>query len=524
MDHETDTATLELGVKSAKVASYIGLTHVISIVVAGVALIVLARLLQPAEYGVYTLAYSVWALFSAINLAGIGQYLNKYIPVWIARKKKIELREDLGLGFVSLALMSIAVVLIGIALSGVISQYAFHSASYAGLIDLALAAVLFTQLGLLAYNALVGFKDGSASAINYDIGAIATAATSIGLVILGYGVYGAIAGLLVGGVIWLVSGFFFITRHSAISIAPSGFGKRAKRMLTFSLPLAGASMISTAVSNFSVLLLGAFSSAALLGSFGVAYKIGIIASLTAGFINGALVPMFSSAIENRHPKEQIRKLYNYSVYFGAAIGAPVAIYLIVMAGSLVRSVFPAYTSSLLYTPSITVAMLVGMISAYASSLLISMGDIKRVVKYTVIVSIVQMVLLITLVPLINAYGVILGVYLVGNLLADYLYMNHMQKRLGIRTEMRGVYKIVAASLVLGAALSVVALAPINDTLRLAIGIVVMALLYPATLGLIKAFGKGERELLVAIGRSSGLFGRAISMVVSYVSFFSGDAV
>ncbi|MCL5239317.1 MAG: oligosaccharide flippase family protein [Candidatus Marsarchaeota archaeon] len=522
MDQKADTSTLELGVKSAKVASYIGLTHIISVIVAGVALIVLARLLQPDQYGIYTLAYSVWALFSASNLAGIGQYLNKYVPVWIARKKRNELSNDLGTGFVSLVLISLVAVAIGFALSGTISQYAFHSLSYVPLIDLALAAVLFTQLNLLAYNTLIGFKDGIGSAVAYDIGALATASASIGLVVLGYGVYGAIAGLIVGGVIGLAAGLLIITRHISIKLPIAGFGKRASRILAFSLPLAIASIINSAVSNFAVLFLGVFSTTEILGSYGVALRIATLVSTAAAFIGAVLVPTFSSALEGKNPSGQLDKLYNYSVYFGAAIGVPIAVYLIVLARSLVTSVFPAYVSSLLYTPLITVAVLIGVINTYAAALVVSVGDVKRVVKYTVIVGTVQFALLFLLVPLINAYGIIVGVYLIGNILANYLYMRHMKRRLKIETRLGGVYKIIAAGLMLGVALFAVSLAPINDTFKLAAGIAVMILLYPALLGLIRAIGREEMRLLSAISKSSGMFGHVVGIVVAYVSVFSGD--
>lgn len=520
MDQQSEIETLELGVKSAKVASLVGMTQLLSILIGGVTLIVLARLLLPTEYGIYTLAYSVSVLFSAFGLSGIGHYLNKYIPFWTARRKKDDLSRDLGASFAVLIGISLAATAVGVAFSGVISQYVFHSTAYISLIDLALATIVFTQLMYLAYNALIGFKDGVGSALTYSTGNIFTSIASIALVVTGFGAYGAIAGVLVGAVCSIAVGAFFITRHSSIRLTAGDIGARAKRILGFSMPIAGASIISSFMSSFSILLLGIFSSAALVGSFGVAYRIGTIATTATAFIGSVLVQMFASALETRKAREKLGRLYNYSIYFGAVVAAPIAVYLIVLAHPFVISLFPEYTSSLLYTPALTISLLIGTVGSYALALAISMGEVRRVLKYTVITGIVQFALLLALVPLINAYGVIVAVYLAGSLMSNYLYMRYMRVEKKIKTELGKVYRVIVASLVLAVFLAPVTLAPISETLQLAAGIIVVIVLYPILLGMTRSMGEGEMHLLREFGKSTPVVGRMIVAIASYVSYFS----
>ncbi len=520
MDQQSEIETLELGVRSAKVASLVGLTQVASIVIGGVMLIVLARLLQPAQYGIYTLAYSVSVLFSAFSLSGIGHYLNKYIPVWTARKKSKELSYDLGASFIALAGISLVAIVVGVAFSGIIAQYVFHNASYIPLIYLALASIVLTQLMYLSYNALIGFKDGVGSAVTYSAGTLAIAVASIVLVLYGYGVYGAIAGIIIGAAIGLTTGMYFITRHSGVAISIDDLGSRTRKILGFSLPVAGAGIVFAFMNNFSILALGALSSAAIVGSFGVSYRIGTIATAATGFIASVLVQMFASALESGKAVEKIRKLYNYSIYFGAAIAAPIAIYLIVLSHPFVDSLFPAFRSSLLYTPALTVSVLIGIVATYASALAISFGDVRKVLKYAIITGIVQFALLIPLILLFNAYGVIIAVYLAGSLVGNYLYIRYMRRELKIRTEFGKVYRVIAASVLLAIVLAPVTMLPLSETLQLVLGILLVIAVYPIFLGLTRAMGSDERRLLEEIGKSTPVIGGLLGYFASYISFFS----
>ncbi len=519
MEIEEDIETLELGVKSAKVASLVALTQIASIVISGIMLIVLARLLQPTLYGIYTLAYSVSVLFSAFGLSGVGHYLNKHIPMWIARRKRDELQKDLGASYLIVFSISALAAVVGIGFSGVISTYAFHSTSYMPLIALSLVSILFTQLVYLSYNALIGFKDGVGSSLTYSLWNVAVAVASISLVVLGYGVFGAILGIILGSIVGIIAGLYFILKHSRMKFEVIGMGKRAKKILSFSLPVAAAAIVPGLLNNFSVLFLGVFSTAAIIGSFGVSYRIGTIVITAAGFIASVLVQMFASALESKNSRKKISKLYNYSIYFGTMITVPVAVYLIVLSRPFVISLFPAFRSSLLYTPTLAISLLIGMIGIYASALAISNGDVHKVFKYAAITGVVQLLLLLALVPLINAYGIIIGVYLAGSLVSDYLYINYMKRDLHIETEISSIYRMLLASVILALVLAPINFLPISQTLQLVVGGLAIIVVYPILLGITKALGTEQLKLLRAIGQRTPGIGGVVTLLTNYMAFF-----
>jgi hypothetical protein len=142
-----------------------------------------------------------------------------------------------------------------------------------------------------------------------------------------------------------------------------------------------------------------------------------------------------------------------------------------------------------------------------------------VLKYAILTGIVQVILLLILVPRLNAYGVIVGVYFAGSIVSDYLYMRYMKKELHITLEFGRIARIVLASVILAALLYPINLIRTSQTVQLAIGIVAVLLIYPILLGLSRAIGKKEVGLLQMIGKGTPRMGILFDYLASYISIF-----
>jgi O-antigen/teichoic acid export membrane protein len=523
MAYEDDIETREIGVSSAKVASFAAITQIVATIIGGIMLILVARMLGPSDYGIYTLAYGVAAFFGSFGVFGVAHYMNKYIPHMQTRNKKGELAEMIGESLLLLLLMCLAFVVLGTMFSGIIADYVFHSPAYVGLIIVSLFSIVFSMLMGLEYNILIGFKDGAGCALTFGSGNVAIAIISITLVYLGFGPMGAIIGTILGAAVGVVVGIAMIRKHSDIVIDVSRIRNnfvRIEHMLVFSLVLSASSMASAMLNNFAILLLGAYSLSTIVGSFGVAYKIGLIIVTVISFVSSVLIQMFSSALDGKNSKARISKLYNYSLYFGILISAPIAVYLATLPQAFVNSIFPAYRSARFFIPALSISILIGIIAAYASSLVTSVGDVKRVLKYALATSAVQLMLMIILVPVLNAYGVILGYYLAGSLVGDYLYIRHMDKKMHIKTSFKMVNRILLASVGLALVLLPLNIVPVSDTLKLLIGIVIVVILYPAFLGKTKAIGKKELSILDSVAKNTPVISRPLRLIISYAHFFA----
>lgn len=522
MTKELGESALELGIKSANVASFITIAQALAIVINALTLVVVARMLGPSNYGLYTLGSGVAALFLSLSGISIGTYLNKRMPEMLAAGDRKGLKEMVGDSLLLVVVVSIGAMLVGFAFGPAISSYVFHNIAYTSLVDFALLSVVFAALLNLEYSMLIALRGGRGAATMFVTNNLLLAGVSIGLVSLGYGVFGAIAGMIVGPLAGMLVGFVFILRQVGMKLDLAGITKRIRAMLNFSVPLTVSGLVSGFVTNFSVLLLGIFVASDVMGAFGVALSISSGLSVMLGFVGSVLVQMFSSASAGRRSRNGLGKLYNYSIYFSALIATPVAAFLLAFPGAIVSSIFPTYSAAEGYIPVLSICLLLGIVGTSATSLMLSEGKIGKAFRYGILISAAQFVLMLALVPFAGAYGVIIGLYFTGSVASNYLCATYVKREIGVDTKLGGSLRIVLAG-----ALLVALLLPINlivissrvQTVQIMIGIFAVLALYPPLLILTGAVREKELALLTKISKSIEIFGKPLGLMIAYASLF-----
>jgi len=514
--YEGSTAT-ELGINSANVATFIVFSKAFSILVGGITFIVVARLLGPSNYGIYTIAMSMAGFIGAFGSISIGQYLNKYIPEYKVKGEKERIKRILGASF-GLTLISIIIVILfsSVFIRQIVS-YFFHNSVNNIVIYATLVYLFFSTLYGLGSNILISFADGKNSAISQVINISFQALFSISLVLLGYGALGAIVGCLLG----LLSGFVYqlimLMKHSTIKL--DGFFEEAKKMLSFSIPLTISSIFGSIVNNFSVLYLSFFFLPSVVGLYGIASKIGTYIDLVTGSISAILIPMFSAALASREISKKLGNLYNYSIYFGLLFAMPIVVYVSIFSNAMVVSVFTStYKGSSIYMALIGIGILVGLLASYASSLAISSGHIREVFEYGILISLAELLSFLVLIPFFGVTGLIISIYYIGSIIANILYLHFVSKKLHLKIQIN-LSRLVASNIVLALLLLPIAIPNIRATYQLLLGLIVLFFIYPALLGLFKAISNKELELLRKIVIKLPIFGNWLNALIIYAEIF-----
>jgi len=83
-----------------------------SIIVGGLTFIIVARLLGPPGYGIYTIAMGMAGFIGAFGSISIGQYLNKYIPELSLKGEKERIKNMLGVALLITLIIIFVVVLV----------------------------------------------------------------------------------------------------------------------------------------------------------------------------------------------------------------------------------------------------------------------------------------------------------------------------------------------------------------------------------------------------------------------------
>ena len=97
--------------------------------------------------------------------------------------------------------------------------------------------------------------------------------------------------------------------------------------------------------------------------------------------------------------------------------------------------------------------------------------------------------------------------------------SNMKKELGIMTELGGVYRIVAASVILLLILLPINFIPVSDTLKLVVGMVAVVAFYPALVGITGALRRKELDILRSVSTGTPAFGPVLNVVLRYMDIF-----
>ncbi|MEM3781542.1 MAG: oligosaccharide flippase family protein [Candidatus Micrarchaeaceae archaeon] len=460
-------------------------------------LVAIARLLGPSQFGAYTIAVSYYLLVDAAFQYGIGSYMSKHLAQYSAGSPNKELLVSSLRSGLSLALIfAAATTALGIGAAFFAAKiYANAGITFATL-AIASSIIFFAILYNVSVSGLTGLGKSKLIAEAMSFQALAELVGAVSLVLLGFGVNGALAGISLG----YAFGFAI-----AISLLLSEFRKIAgatalhsrstlREALHFIAPLGAINVMGSATGNFSTLLLGVFVPAAVIGSFGIATR--SVAGLTSIYVSitAMLLPVFSISIaaSRAHGKAALDKgAYNNLLAYSLSFVLPMFVFVAVLSRPLVfLFVSDKYAYAPLYLSLIAIGISISLLGRFISSLFIATGMNKDLMLLYALAAVVQLALLLALVPILKAIGAIVAVFFFGSAAFTYLMARASKRRLGAQADIPRILRIFAAGALLGIAL-LASYALHSAVKELLLGIAIALIIYPALLGALKALSKSD---------------------------------
>lgn len=517
-DEELDS--IGLGVKSAGVATLVTIGKGVSLIVGAIMLVVIARLLGPSQYGIYIISLAVAGFVGAFGNLDVGSYFNKHIPKYRADKSYKKIEMTVGDGLFLVVVIAVLLILIGVATGGTLVQYMFGSDSYTPDIYVGLLSIIASMVYYALYYVNISFGDGKSAAVSAAMCTVFQAVIGIGLVLLGFQAFGALIGYIVGLTTGAALNFYFILRHTKIVFHINGSISRFINILKFSGPLTGSAMINGLINNFSVVFLGLlFVPPSVIGQFGLASKIGILIDLVAGSICMVLISMFATALHHRMNRKSLSNLYNSSVFYSFIFTLPLVVYVSVLSKDMILTVFTsAYNLVILYMPLIGIGILISLFSIYGSTMLISMGKVKKIFEFSLIAGLVQLVPMLFLGSVYGVLGIIFSVFYIWNLILAALYFNELA-RLNIKLEISPMLRLVAANIISGVILIPLLFWNIRPLYILIVGVILFVLVYPIALAKTRTISSKEIEIMYRVCGEVPLFGEPLKLFIDYTKRF-----
>jgi len=515
--------TLKMGRASAIGSFQLFIGMAISGIILVVGAIFLARLLSPAEYGLYSVALLPSLMITIFRDWGVNAALTKYIANLRATGKEDEIPSIISGGLIFQIAIGILLALISVILAEFIATSIFRRPEVAPLISIA-AITIFSGSLLLASQAIfIGFEKMKYQSLTLIFQSVVQSLVSPLLVIIGYGALGAVIGytfsFLVACIVGVVIFYFFLFRRlKRPKINQPATFATIKSLLRYGVPLSISTIIVGFLAQFYRFMMAIYSSDVLIGNFQAAVNFTIILTFIANPIQTVLFPAFSKLNPQNEPKI-LKSVFVSSVKYTAMFLIPATTAVMVLSEPMIGTLFG---EQWVYAPLyLTLYVIKNLFSGFGNlsvnNLLTGIGKTKIVMKFSLLRLLLGVVLSFLLIPSLGVIGVIL-VYLVAGVPSVFLGLRWIWKHYNVTVDWGSSARIYLASAV-SAAITFVILNFLNtaDWMKLIVGGIIFLIIYIIVAPSIGAVDQDDIQNLKIMLSSMGFISKIVNIPLDIVA-------
>lgn len=474
--------------------------------------IIVGRILGPDGYGVYTVALILpQFVFLAVRL-GLDSSATRY-----AARLRSEGKEAEGASFVYtvsvfvVALAAVFTVLL-VVTSGQIASSVFGRPQIGGAI---LPVAMVSIVGQAAYSVtnlgMTGMGKFGKAALLQALQGLTKLVFSPLLVILGFGVAGAVTGFTLSFVVSGLVGLAYVAKKGARF--PVMWTTTLREGLTYGFPIYLSTLASGLLAPAINLMLAFSVSNSGIGGYSAAGTFTTLIALFTYPISTALFPLFSRKVDD---PGALAGTYQTVVKFTALVVVPVSAYIMAFSGPLMVTVYGrAYSFGAPYLLLLgSISLLAGLGNLAWNPLLNGMGYTRDALAATLVGSMASVGSALVLVPSTGVMGAIIG-QIIGGVFTLVIGTWMVRKRIGATPRLTWVWRVYAAS-----AFTAVVVWPLSwlvtiSQLSAVLGAVAFLVVFIPVLALLKALDREDFEALKGYFAFSSVTSRPLEAAISY---------
>lgn len=503
---------------SAKGSVVLLVGQVASNLFAAIGVIWVAGLLGDVSLGNVTVVYVPATILLLLQDLGLNTAMTRFGAQWRhegrMRDLKILLRTGLLLNSIVAAGLSLAMWLA----APLIADGFLHEPT----LEVAVRAASFLVLGQALINStqaiLVGLERMHLKSLAQIVWAVLKTIFTVGLVLIGLGPLGAIAGSAIAVILTGVLGILLVY----YSLRPGGGnessltqGEALRILLGFGLPYYASTLIAGGLSQVYSSLMTLYIARDFIGNYAVATNFGVLVSFLTTPIGTVLFPLFSK-IPRGSPN--LKRVFQNAVKYTAFITLPVALGLIVVAGSLIDVIYPGqYPFAAEYMQVYLVLFLFeGLGGLSLGNLIVATGETRVILWSNVVTFVVGVPLSLWLIPSFGIDGLIIATIVAPKV--SLLYQLWWVKRtLGFSVDWGSSARLYASALgAFAVAYPVSNMLGLGGWFGLISGVAIYGLLYLVFSPLSGALRRGDIEDLSQVVDVAGPFARPIRVVLGVI--------
>ena len=391
-----------------------------STVISGISLVILARILPPGEFGLVAVTLVAPQFITIFTDLGINSAIVKYSAQYRAENRAEHLRNILTAGVSFQVLLGGVFTVLCFLLSGFLATSMLQRPEIEPLIKIASLTIFAGVLATTTQSVFVGYERMELYAATQILQATIKGVLASALVIIGFGVFGAILGtsiaFVISGAISLL--IFYLAIYRRVQKDDSQTLKvihAIKTMLKYGLPLSASAIITSFLLQFYNVLIAIYSSNASIGNYNVAVNFTVFITFFVTPIATVLFPLFSK-INPETEIETLSKAFRFSVKYAALFVTPAAAALIALAEPAIKTLFgQQYIEAPLYLA--LYVLVICIYSAFGSmtidNILNGLGRTKVTFALTAATMAIGLPLSVLLVPIFGIVGLIAATLVAG---------------------------------------------------------------------------------------------------------------
>ena len=510
----------EIASSSIRGSVYLFLGTTASTVLSAIASILFGRLLGPGGYGLYSLSLTPPSLLLLATNFGLNVGIVKYISEYQRRGRYLTIKRLILKALLFQGLLSIFLSLIVFMYSDILSMYVINrpeAGEYVKITSLYLIGVVV--LGTLNQG-FIGLNRMDSVSTTMFIQALTKVFLGVGLVVLGFGIWGAVVGHSLSYIIALVIGLALIYKIVFGSFSDDNQNEYVDRiglkdLIIFGFPVYIGSLSLPILGVYRNYLMSLYTSDAEIGNFMAAMN---LSSALIVFVTPIVSTLFSSfsRLDRERELNIIRDLFRYSVKYSSVLVLPVALYLSLMADEVISLLYGSdYVSAPLYLViAISPYLLIGLGHSIVVSLLNGLGETKVVLKMFLIGFFISLPLYPMLIILYGVLGILLAILV--SAIASLMYsLIYIRRNFNISIQLNDTFRVyVAAFSSLLVTYVVKYMIPIGrPVIALILYGIIFLIIYMSILPTVRGITRHDISLLINSFKKLGLLGYPVVLLL-----------
>ena len=489
---------------------------VVSSVISAVGTVIIARVLSPSEYGLYTIALVAPSLIATFRDWGINSAMVKYTSQYNAENKPADVKNILAAGLVFETILGLALSILSFLLSGFLATTVYQRPAIVPLIQIASFTILTGALMSAVQAAFTGMEKLAPNSLTLVCQSAIKTVLVLGLVILGLGAYGATVGTTTASLIaGLIGVLLMWTIYKDLPKPIKGddglrIAENIRVMFRYGLPLSLSSILSGFLAQFYSFLIPIYATDLMIGNYSVATNFIVLITFFATPITTMMFPAFSK-LDPQKENETLQNVFQYSVRYSALIVVPVATAIMVLAQPAVSTLFgDKYSEAPLFLSLLAITYLyVAFGSLSTGNLINSQGETKLNLKLTLITLAIGFTLSLILIPQFGITGLI-ATMLTAGLPSLMISLRWIGKHYTVTVDWTSSAKIIlSSSVAAAAAYTLMSLLGFSSWIELVIGLAIFLLTFLLSILLTRAIDKSDMDNLKEMTRELGSINKVL---------------